>query len=378
MSTKILLSPNKDKHVLPFIISWLFVIILMVVNVVVELGKLSLLGYLYCFSMLITTLLLPLHNRLFSTLTSTIYTIGLFIPDIEIPIMFPCVWLSSAMIGLLDKPSLIIIKQSVLCTATLLSTLSSYSTISIGSNITISCTFIIASTIGYQLQQNKRMHELRLKEQKAVDLQARQRIASSLHDSLSAHLSYIAIQAQLHTVNNDKTQQTNEEKQVWRDIYKQACTSLDIMHDIVDTLNNESSPSSLHFSQALNEIVSQNERIIRQLGINGTTMITAIEEPDYFSFGCIESLSLLSELYANVIRHCTKNSFYLMTIQYDKKKITLTQIDDGNNEQTIINVKKYGFGLSSHKARIEKIHGTIDYSLDNDQWNLHAVIPFTN
>lgn len=365
---------GKSRLYWPITVSWLLTVSLSTIITVSSANDLTPLGWMYCISMTLLALTIPIHPLRLAGTALTLDFIFTFVPNDTAPFMFPSIWLSLATIGYSYKKKFQLISLLSLSLASLFIPLFlPLSSLTLGNTITASCTYILASVSGYLYRQQQRQHRLQIAEQKAVNLATRNNIAIALHDSLSGHLSYVALKSQQRM---DDPSTTESDRSIWLDIYNQTRYSLDAMHTIIDVLNGKEQYSGQTISTLINTLITKNNSIIHNLGIKGQTLIHLTTDHPAKHPSCIEAISLLEELYSNIVRHCHKGSTYLMTVSVDLHCITITQIDDERHPNQITGLKHHGYGLQTHKKRITELGGTMSYSdNEHDGWSLQARIP---
>lgn len=234
--------------------------------------------------------------------------------------------------------------------------------------IAISLLFIL---IGYQANNyNRRNQELR-KTQKIKELELKENISINLHDSITNQLSYIILLAE--TKINENTEQSS----TYSMIERSAQSALQSTHQIINMLidGNSNSTNSIQWVEKIHELTVQYTDKLAAINIHGKTSIqwagiaSLSREQQSYVF------SLLEEIYFNILKHCTKQCEYFITVKKIDDLVCINEMNTIDAGKKPLPIFQSGRGLASRKKQIEAFDGTLEFGQENMIWTLHARMP---
>lgn len=189
-------------------------------------------------------------------------------------------------------------------------------------------------------------------------------LARMLHDSVTGNLSLIML------LVDEIDPLAEKPKNMIRDLAQE---SLHKLHTAIDALDN-CLPSTQIFTDDLQEgsgireLCLKKDKQMNEAGCHGEAMILG----DETVLVPRESIDLIGELYANILRHCN-GLVYSFAIKIQKEGVRIMQSNDYTDEWGAS--MSGGKGLALHRQAIEKRGGTLYTSKIEGSWLVNAWVP---
>lgn len=194
----------------------------------------------------------------------------------------------------------------------------------------------------------------------------RKKIASFLHDNISALLSSAGLHLQAYT---SKNQSSSEEIVKTKAILEEA-------HDQVRDLSHELMPSLLArfgLFDALEDLCEKNSNSILQFEYAGTLNRTTRYDEDFE----MKIYFIIMELLNNIIKHSHAQQAKL-SIQENNEFLNIDIMDNGKGFDSSKFHVLEGFGLNQIRARINNLKGTIEINSKLDAGTaIKIIVPIT-
>ncbi|MBT1173398.1 hypothetical protein JS528_08570 [Bifidobacterium sp. MA2] len=309
--------------------------------------------------------------------------------------------------------------------------------------------FAVLMLIGFAIRlafaradADRRDAELARERDHAAQLRRDALLASHLHDGLTNDLSYVT------TVAHTELASTSNEhlREVWRNVIAQTDDAFAKAHEVIDILRADGgeddaetaaggtgaiggghTPGDDHrdghrFSEKLHDAVADGQRLLSTLGYHGSAIVTDDASkldgvsipPDTVD----ETLRLITELFANIRRHCDPSEDYAILIGLEPEPrsrphttadrniadgvrtaagiggdtgdaagsghgtpatryhaLVITQMNTMDRSADHHTPGESGKGLALHHEALALLGGTLTTSTEDGIWILHATLP---
>ncbi|WP_455090953.1 sensor histidine kinase [Parascardovia denticolens] len=254
--------------------------------------------------------------------------------------------------------------------------------------------------LGYVFREKSRREEAekrQAQEELAIArlqlVEARNKLALRIHDSLTNNLSDISLIAREHA-EGSPTENPDSDVSDWRtvserieDSFKQIHTIIDLLSQDPQTKENPQNRQNPQTGQGLWEaeissLVTRLREHHAQRGQRGHVSLEiadGLDLPQKISPEVQEeTLSLLNEIFANLQRHAPSgDDSYDLFVQIGPERILIRQTNDLPNPSThpLPEAERSGRGLGMHQAIVEKLGGTMRTRLQDGQWLIYVSLP---
>ncbi|MFC2735555.1 MAG: histidine kinase [Parascardovia denticolens] len=248
--------------------------------------------------------------------------------------------------------------------------------------------------LGYVFREKSRREEAekrQAQEELAIArlqlVEARNKLALRIHDSLTNNLSDISLIAHEHT-EDSLTENPDSDVSDWRtvserteDSFKQIHTIIDLLSQDPQTRQNPQTGQGL-WEAEISSLVTRLREHHDQRGQRGHVSLEIADGLDLQQKISPEvqeeTLSLLTEIFANLQRHAPSgDDSYDLFVQIGPERILIRQTNDLPNPGTrpLPEAERSGRGLAMHQAIIEKLGGTMRTRLQDGQWLIYVSLP---
>lgn len=201
-------------------------------------------------------------------------------------------------------------------------------------------------------------------------MDANNRAAQEMHDSVTGNLSLIARTAQR------RLRVGTQEREQWETIERYATEALTDVRHVIERLEHTSDD---HREQphgdavvSLRRLIDDNERRLRGAGFTGRAILNASDDaaalPDDRR---IIVVGLIREIYANIIRHGDPNEPYELSVFWDRHGVEITERNVIVTQDDLTG----GHGIVQYRRTIERIGGVLDCERNGSEWIAFAQIP---
>ncbi|MFC2625567.1 MAG: histidine kinase [Parascardovia denticolens] len=260
--------------------------------------------------------------------------------------------------------------------------------------------------LGYVFREKSRREEVekrQAQEELAIArlqlVEARNKLALRIHDSLTNNLSDISLIAHEHA-EGSPTENPGSDVSDWRTVSERTKDSFKQIHTIIDLLSQDlrtkrnlqtgQSPQTRQSPQTGQgpweaEISSLVTRLREHHGQRGQRGHISLEIADGLDLpqkispeAQEETLSLLTEIFANIQRHAPSgDDSYDLFVQIGPERILIRQTNDLPNPSTrpLPEAERSGRGLGMHQAIVEKLGGTMRTRLQDGHWLIYVSLP---
>lgn len=248
--------------------------------------------------------------------------------------------------------------------------------------------------LGYVFREKSRREEAekrQAQEELAIArlqlVEARNKLALRIHDSLTNNLSDISLIAHEHT-EDSLTENPDSDVSDWRtvserteDSFKQIHTIIDLLSQDPQTRQNPQTGQGL-WEAEISSLVTRLREHHDQRGQRGHVSLEiadGLDLPQKISPEVQEeTLSLLTEIFANLQRHAPSgDDSYDLFVQIGPERILIRQTNDLSNPGTrpLPEAERSGRGLGMHQAIVEKLGGTMRTRLQDGHWLIYVSLP---
>lgn len=248
--------------------------------------------------------------------------------------------------------------------------------------------------LGYVFREKSRREEAekrQAQEELAIArlqlVEARNKLALRIHDSLTNNLSDISLIAHEHT-EDSLTENPDSDVSDWRtvserteDSFKQIHTIIDLLSQDLRTRQNPQTGQGL-WEAEISSLVTRLREHHDQRGQRGHVSLEIADGLDLQQKISPEvqeeTLSLLTEIFANLQRHAPSgDDSYDLFVQIGPERILIRQTNDLSNPGTrpLPEAERSGRGLGMHQAIVEKLGGTMRTRLQDGQWLIYVSLP---
>ena len=224
--------------------------------------------------------------------------------------------------------------------------------------------------IGYQANNyNNRQQEL-TSAQQIREFELKESISINLHDSITNQLSFIIL------LTSNKPHDT-EESPTYSLIEESAQSALQSTRQIIDMLTgrNTNNANGIQWTEKILELVTKSTVKLEALGIHGKT---SIQWEDISPLSLQQQsfvFSLLEEIYFNLLKHCSRQCEYFITVKKIGSCIYVNETNTIDSGKKTTQIYHSGKGLSFKKKQIENLRGTLEFGQEDMIWTLHARMP---
>ena len=230
------------------------------------------------------------------------------------------------------------------------------------------------------------------------------RFAQMTHDAVTASLSSIFLLAQQHIDTLDtagKTADASDED--WRTVRQLSESALASIRSVIRTMNASDERPEDHLDGALHNLplpqrigiaIEQGQHLLAPHHMHVDVHTSGqISSPACTRSGD-EAVTLIGEIFTNLLRHASPDSAPMLTISYDDDNMSLMQ----TNALTHKNTRRHGTGRQSpeasqgpatsgdalprsqsglllHRGVIESLGGELRFNSEDETWTLYARIP---
>lgn len=248
--------------------------------------------------------------------------------------------------------------------------------------------------LGYVFREKSRREEAekrQAQEELAIArlqlVEARNKLALRIHDSLTNNLSDISLIAHEHT-EDSLTENPDSDVSDWRtvserteDSFKQIHTIIDLLSQDPQTRQNPQTGQGL-WEAEISSLVTRLREHHDQRGQRGHVSLEIADGLDLQQKISPEvqeeTLSLLTEIFANLQRHAPSgDDSYDLFVQIGPERILIRQTNDLSNPGTrpLPEAERSGRGLGMHQAIVEKLGGTMRTRLQDGHWLIYVSLP---
>ncbi|WP_281667361.1 sensor histidine kinase [Parascardovia denticolens] len=248
--------------------------------------------------------------------------------------------------------------------------------------------------LGYVFREKSRREEAekrQAQEELAIArlqlVEARNKLALRIHDSLTNNLSDISLIAHEHT-EDSLTENPDSDVSDWRtvserteDSFKQIHTIIDLLSQDPQTRQNPQTGQGL-WEAEISSLVTRLREHHDQRGQRGHVSLKIADGLDLQQKISPEvqeeTLSLLTEIFANLQRHAPSgDDSYDLFVQIGPERILIRQTNDLSNPGTrpLPEAERSGRGLGMHQAIVEKLGGTMRTRLQDGHWLIYVSLP---
>lgn len=248
--------------------------------------------------------------------------------------------------------------------------------------------------LGYVFREKSRREEVekrQAQEELAIVrlqlVEARNKLALRIHDSLTNNLSDISLIAHEHT-EDSLTENPDSDVSDWRtvserteDSFKQIHTIIDLLSQDPQTRQNPQTGQGL-WEAEISSLVTRLREHHNQRGQRGHVSLEIADGLDLQQKISPEvqeeTLSLLTEIFANLQRHAPSgDDSYDLFVQIGPERILIRQTNDLSNPGThpLSEAERSGRGLAMHQAIVEKLGGTMRTRLQDGHWLIYVSLP---
>ena len=261
------------------------------------------------------------------------------------------------------------------------SMLTLYLTSTVDTAIAMTIMHAVSALAGYTIKRH--MDAVRQREQLAdarrtVAVMSRDMaLATRLHDTVTNDLSYVITVAS--TRNLDTIDR--EERRTLDAIIERSQHAFAKTHEVIDVLSGKArEPDPSHTPVSLRRELEAVARVaqdrLRLLGLAGNVTVTGADAPEPIRPDVHEEImGLVSEVFANLRRHCAPPADYTVIIRVQNDAFTLTALNTMSPKSTATSPTS-GKGLLLHQSIIESIGGELTFHADHGSWTLRAQLPF--
>ncbi len=259
-------------------------------------------------------------------------------------------------------------------------------------------------TIAIDDRQRHRDAELELLQTQQAHQREVTRFAQMTHDAVTASLSSIFLLAQQHIDTLDtagKTADASDED--WRTVRQLSESALASIRSVIRTMNASDERPEDHLDGALHNLplpqrigiaIEQGQHLLAPHHMHVDVHTSGqISSPACTRSGD-EAVTLIGEIFTNLLRHASPDSAPMLTISYDDDNMSLMQ----TNALTHKNTRRHGTGRQSpkasqgpaasgdalprsqsglllHRGVIESLGGELRFNSEDETWTLYARIP---
>ena len=259
-------------------------------------------------------------------------------------------------------------------------------------------------TIAIDDRQRHRDAELELLQTQQAHQREVTRFAQMTHDAVTASLSSIFLLAQQHIDMLDtagKTADASDED--WRTVRQLSESALASIRSVIRTMNASDERPEDHLDGALHNLplpqrigiaIEQGQHLLAPHHMHVDVHTSGqISSPACTRSGD-EAVTLIGEIFTNLLRHASPDSVPMLTISYDDDNMSLMQ----TNALTHKNTRRHGTGRQSpeasqgpaasgdalprsqsglllHRGVIESLGGELRFNSEDETWTLYARIP---
>lgn len=240
---------------------------------------------------------------------------------------------------------------------------------------------IVSCTLGYILRNRKIIIEaekqrlaLENSQKTIAQLQRDIHVASVMHDTLTNQLTNLLL---LYNVRLEMARD-DQERELLEQSRQECAKALDNAHVIIDMLRNDQNmheeqiPMQQWYMQIKKSMEKQDAKL-KQEGLHGISKIEESLISVQLEHSIYEEIqALVAQLYSNIKRHADPEGSFILRIFLKENKIHIMQMNDVNPHDEDVGSHK---GLALHKQLIAMLGGSLEYTIQDNTWQLEAQFP---
>ncbi|MBW3078031.1 sensor histidine kinase [Bifidobacterium simiiventris] len=215
-----------------------------------------------------------------------------------------------------------------------------------------------------QRQQDIEYHHIRQAEQQLL-------LARDLHDSITGDLTGIILLAQQNI--DDGTTQDPRLTDIMH-LSEHALRNIRTMISTLSETTHADHPASKHAWTDIRRSIGEGQENLKRHGFTGHIDISVDASPCIEDATGTEIVHLITEIFANILRHGSAESNYYMIVTENDDAVTITQTNTVK-EKMVSNLPASGEGLRMHHMIITSLGGELRFNSEDNEWTLYALIP---
>lgn len=259
-------------------------------------------------------------------------------------------------------------------------------------------------TIAIDDRQRHRDAELELLQTQQAHQQEVTRFAQMTHDAVTANLSSIFLLAQQHLDATDTTGSTvATQEEDWRTVRRLSESALVSIRSVIRTMNTlnerpqddqDNGSYDLPLPSRVGIAIEQGRHLLAPHHMHVDVHMSGQISSPVSAQSSDEAITLIGEIFANLLRHASSDSAPMLTITYDDDNMSLMQTNaltpkktpkrgTGRQSPTIAQpaachdgaLPQSQSGLALHRGIIESLGGELRFNSEDNTWTLYARIP---
>lgn len=223
----------------------------------------------------------------------------------------------------------------------------------------------------FRLQAANKEKELQMQAmaEKANFTQRNANLAKSLHDSVTAELTSIAILS-----NNAAMEPRGYDlSDTLHTINAQADKALNDIHESIRTLLSDGNPDKATQHKTVQSIVQEGDQYLHHLGFKGDSVVFPLDSALELSDAVAD---MFKELYSNIARHCAPRvDEYSLCVMVDEQSLRIIQSNTVSGNQT--HTFHSGYGLGMLRRAVASMNGTLTTTYDDAEWTATIRLPLS-
>lgn len=325
--------------------------------------------------------LLPVSTVVSSAAMMLIYSIAIFAPYFSVNYIFYLgLWLALGLIAFDYQPKYTwaaLLVVSLLFIGNNLIAFNKEYPLFLSNTISMLMSTSIAWFIGLFLRLHKEkdhllevQHKQEIRAQQIREEEQHLALARNLHDAITCDLSEIILISQ-----NRSSSDVDHSQPDYSDIERLGVHALTNIRMLIKTLNGYTGEQQqAPFESSFRKTIVQHENDLALQGFHGNITMHGTVFPHIGKNRAEEIVSLLNEIFANILRHASKASRYELIININDDLLTITQTNS-TDTQAQRRMPHSGFGLQLHRKAVTSYGGTLQYSCEDGEWVLHVSLP---
>ena len=225
------------------------------------------------------------------------------------------------------------------------------------------------------MDANRQREQLAEARRKVAAMSRDMTLATRLHDTVTNDLSSIITIASTRILDSTDTQ----DRRTLNAISDRSQHAFAKTHEVIDVLSGKEWDSTaqtvISLKRELELTARKAETQLRRLGLIGNVLVVTSHATTRISRDVyVEITGLMSEVFANLRRHCGPHTDYTVIIDVGERSMTLTAMNTLNAKPAPVSPSS-GKGLTLHRTIIEAMGGELTFGADPDTWTLRAAIP---
>lgn len=260
-------------------------------------------------------------------------------------------------------------------------------------------------TITIDDRQRHRDAELELLQTQQAHQREVTRFAQMTHDAVTANLSSMFLLAQQHidASSTPRNADVMQEEQDWRTVRQLSESALASIRSVIRTMNTldehpqDNPDNGLHdlpLPSRVGIAIEQGKHLLVPHHMHVDVHVSGQISSPTCAQSSDEAVTLIGEIFTNLLRHASPDSAPVLTITYDDDTMSLMQTNALTSEST----RKHGTdqqspkvaqasashdgtlprsqsGLLLHRGVIESLGGELRFNSEDETWTLYARIP---